>query len=53
MDGLVFLAVIGAAVLHASWNALLKGGSDKTLSMAAIIIGHVPLALLALPFVPR
>ena len=52
MDGLVFLAVIGAAVLHASWNALLKGGSDKTLSMAAIIIGHVPLALLALPFVP-
>ena len=52
MDGLVFMAVIGAAVLHASWNALLKGGSDKTLSMAAIIIGHVPLALLALPFVP-
>lgn len=52
MDGTVFLAVIGAAALHAAWNALVKGGSDKTLSMGAIVIGHVPLALLALPFVP-
>lgn len=52
MDGPVFLAVIGAAVLHATWNALVKSGDDKTLSMAAIVIGHIPLAMLALPFVP-
>ncbi|MEM0908326.1 MAG: DMT family transporter [Pseudomonadota bacterium] len=51
MEGIVFLAVIGAAVLHATWNALVKGGSDKTLSMGAIVIGHMPIALVALPFV--
>ena len=52
MDGLVFLAVMGAAVLHATWNALVKSGADKTMSMAAIVIGHIPLAMLILPFVP-
>ena len=48
----VFIAVIGAALLHASWNALVKGGSDKTMSMGAVIIGHVPLAVIALCFSP-
>lgn len=52
MSGLVFLAVIGAAFLHASWNSLVKGGADKTLSMAAVVIGHMPIALAALPFAP-
>lgn len=52
MSGIVFLAVIGAAVLHAAWNALVKGGADKTLSMGAVVIGHMPIALVALPFVP-
>jgi len=48
----VFLAVIGAAVLHASWNALVKGGADKRMNMGAVVLGHVPLAGMALPFVP-
>lgn len=48
----VFVAVIGAAMLHASWNALLKSGGNKMMSMAAIVLGHVPLALIALIFVP-
>jgi len=48
----VFIAVIGAALLHAAWNALVKGGGDKTLSMGAVVIGHAPLALLLLSFVP-
>ena len=52
MSGIVFLAVIGAAALHATWNALVKGGADKTLSMGAVIVGHVPIAVAALPFVP-
>ncbi|MCG3269579.1 DMT family transporter [Yoonia sp. I 8.24] len=52
MSGIVFLAVIGAAVLHAAWNALVKGGTDKTLSMGAVVVGHMPIALAALPFVP-
>nr|WP_255698921.1 DMT family transporter [Yoonia sp. I 8.24] len=46
------MAVIGAAVLHAAWNALVKGGTDKTLSMGAVVVGHMPIALAALPFVP-
>jgi len=48
----VFVAVIGAAILHASWNALIKGGADKRVSMGAVMLGHIPLALAALPFVP-
>ena len=38
----VFAAVILAAVLHASWNAILKSGADKLASTAAIAIGSVP-----------
>ncbi len=52
MSSIVFIAVIVAAILHAVWNALVKGGSDKHLNMAAVVIGHVPLAMLILPFVP-
>ena len=52
MTTFVFIAVLGAAALHAAWNALLKQGGDKTTSMGAIVLGHVPLALIALPFVP-
>jgi drug/metabolite transporter (DMT)-like permease len=52
LDTTVFVAVIAAAVLHAVWNALAKGGTDKHLSMAAIVLGHSPLALAVLPFVP-
>ncbi len=52
MSTQVIIAVLIAAVLHASWNAMAKGGKDTTLSMAAVIIGHTPFALIALCFVP-
>lgn len=52
MSSIVFIVVIGAAILHAAWNALVKGGADKTLSMGAVVIGHRPIAVIALPFVP-
>ncbi|WP_108483713.1 DMT family transporter [Oceaniglobus ichthyenteri] len=48
----VFCAVLFAALLHASWNALVKGGVDKRLGMCAVTVGHLPLALIALLFVP-
>lgn len=48
----VFLAVITAALLHATWNALVKGGADKRLNMAGVVIGHIPAAALVLCFVP-
>ena len=53
MSGHVFAAVIAAAVLHAVWNALVKGSSDKALSMGAVALGHLPLAFVLLPFVTQ
>ena len=52
MSSLVFFAVILAAIMHAVWNAIVKGGNDKHLSMAAIVLGHLPFALIVLPFTP-
>lgn len=50
MSTTVFLAVMLAAALHATWNGMAKGSADKELSMAGVIIGHVPYAVLALMF---
>lgn len=47
-----FLIVLCAAALHASWNAAVKGGADKRLQMAAVTIGHMPFAALALIWAP-
>lgn len=44
----VFVAVIGAALLHATWNALLKGGGDRIMNMGAVVLGHVPFAVIAI-----
>ena len=48
----VTLAVLGAALLHASWNALLKGSADKQLDTVAFSIGSAFLALLAAVWLP-
>ncbi len=52
MSGSVFLMVIGAALLHACWNALVKGGNDKALGIAAVVVGQAIFALIVIPFVP-
>jgi drug/metabolite transporter (DMT)-like permease len=44
----VSFAVLLAALLHASWNALIKGGRDVLLDTSALVVGA---GLLALPFV--
>jgi drug/metabolite transporter (DMT)-like permease len=43
----ITFAVLLAALLHASWNAMIKGGGDVLLDTAAIVAGA---GLLALPF---
>jgi drug/metabolite transporter (DMT)-like permease len=50
----VTLAVLGAGLLHASWNALLKssGGGDSLLDTATVVAGSTLFSFLALPFVP-
>ncbi|MFO1324075.1 MAG: EamA family transporter [Burkholderiales bacterium] len=50
----VTLAVLGAGLLHAGWNALVKsaGGGDPLLDTATIVAGGTACALVFLPFVP-
>jgi len=49
----ITLAVLGAGLLHASWNALLKSapGGDPMLDTASVVAGSSAWALFALPFV--
>lgn len=48
----IFAIVLLAALLHALWNALVKGGADKSAGMMAVVIGQGLAAALALPFAP-
>lgn len=50
MEPLAFAAVMLAAALHASWNALVKSGLDRFLSISLISFGASALSLVALPF---
>ncbi len=49
----VTFAVLGAGLLHAGWNALLKsaGGGDPLLDTATVVAGATVISLLTLPFV--
>lgn len=47
----MLLVLLGAA-LHATWNVIIKAGSDKQLDTLLVICGAAILAPLALPFVP-
>ncbi|HLD67651.1 MAG TPA: hypothetical protein VJA19_16600 [Pseudomonas sp.] len=46
------LVVLFAALLHASWNAVVRGGDDKLLGMLMVTSAAGCLALLALPWLP-
>jgi drug/metabolite transporter (DMT)-like permease len=48
----VLLLVLFGALLHASWNALVKSGKDKSLDAALIAAGGACCALPFLPFLP-
>lgn len=48
----VALAVLGAAVLHAGWNALVKSSSDKQLDTIGLAAGSGCIALLLAPWLP-
>ena len=47
----VLLAVLGAALLHAAWNAVVKAQSDPLIGMAWMSVASGVAAGLALPFV--
>lgn len=41
MTELVFIIVLAAALMHALWNAMVKGAADKTVMLGLIAMGHV------------
>jgi drug/metabolite transporter (DMT)-like permease len=45
-------AVLGAALLHAAWNTLIKASADKELDTYAVAAGCGLIAALLLPFLP-
>ncbi|SLN22554.1 EamA-like transporter family protein [Roseovarius albus] len=41
MTPAIVLTVLAAALLHAVWNAMIKGSGDKTVMLGLIALGHV------------
>ncbi len=41
----VLLAVLAAALLHATWNAILKVGVSKQTSMFILSVGHAAIGI--------
>lgn len=50
METTVFLAVIAAAAMHAGWNAVVKIGLDRFLSVTLISMASGVISLACLPF---
>lgn len=48
----VALAVLGSALMHASWNFLVKASTERLLDTAALAVGGSVVALMLLPFFP-
>jgi drug/metabolite transporter (DMT)-like permease len=51
MSGLVVAVVLFAALLHASWNAIVKSGKDTFLTTVLVSMGAALISLAVLPFV--
>ena len=41
MSSIVFILVLAAALLHATWNAMVKASGDRALSLGLVSLGHV------------
>ena len=52
MDPIVFTAVISASIFHATWNGMVKKHSNKVTALSAVILGHVPISIIAVIFLP-
>lgn len=48
----VFLAVLGAAFLHALWNALIKVGDSKIGGMLILSVAEIPIGIIVLLVAP-
>lgn len=52
MDSLTFAAILSAAFMHATWNAMIKIGLDRFMSMALMGLCMGSIALALTPFFP-
>jgi len=52
LDTIVFLTVLGAALMHASWNALVKAGADRFAFTILLTFSECLLGLALAPFFP-
>ncbi|WP_198419938.1 hypothetical protein [Pseudaminobacter salicylatoxidans] len=52
MSGFALVIVLTAALLHASWNALVKAASDRAVVLAAVSSMHALLGLALVLFAP-
>jgi len=52
LDTIVFLTVLGAALMHASWNALVKAGADRFAFTIVLTLAECVMGLALAPFFP-
>ncbi len=52
MELYVTIAIIFAAIFHATWNGLMKGGKDPLLDSMVISIVWLVIAVISIPFLP-
>ena len=52
MDSTVFFVILLATIMHAIWNAMVKHHPDKAIAVLAIVLGHIPLALICIFYFP-
>jgi drug/metabolite transporter (DMT)-like permease len=52
MSAGIIAIVLGAAFLHALWNAVVKGAGDKTIVLGLIALGHVVPGIVVVILVP-
>ena len=50
MESVIIIAVLAAAVFHASWNFLVKNTEEKSVAILAVTLGQVPFSILGLAF---
>lgn len=52
MENKVFFIILLASIIHAVWNAMVKIHPNKKIAISAIVLGHVPLSIIAIIFLP-
>ncbi len=51
MEPIVFALLLGAAVMHATWNAVVKASGDPLIAIALVTAGSGSAAIVLLPFI--